>query len=156
MTPFSEWLPDQSALMANSSTVAQNVIADVRGYKPFNSLTAFSGAADSYIRGMATAKTTIGTVQVFAGDGAKIYKQNATTRDLDNVSKTGNYSLNPDDKWQFVQFGNDVIAAGSLNQPLQKHEVGASSNFTDISGAPAAKFCAVVRDFNGKRGLWRG
>ena len=147
MTPFSEWLPDQSALMASSSTVAQNVIADVRGYKPFNNLTAFSGAADNYIRGMATAKTSIGTVQAFAGDGAKLYKQNATTRDLDNVSKSGNYSLVSDEKWQFVQFGNDLIAAGSLNHPLQKYEVGASSNFSDISGAPAAKFCAVVRDF---------
>jgi len=148
MTPFAEWLPDQPDLQNPGATVADNVLPEPRGYAPLNSLSAFSGAATAYIRGIHSTKTSIGTVQNFAGDQTKLYKQNASNNDLDDVKRTsGAYSLASNERWQFIDFGGYVIAAGSTGHPLQQFTVGSSSNFSDISTAPSARYIAVVKNF---------
>ena len=142
---FGEWTPDQQDLGSGCAD-ALNVIPTARGYRPLPSLSALSNAADARLRGIFPAKQSDGTVKLFAGNGTKLYLFGASDSDLDNVSKSGNYTLTGDEPWRFVQFGNIVIAA-SNSQILQSFTVGSSSLFADVSGAPTAKYIAVVRDF---------
>ena len=147
MIPFGEWLPDQAPLNSSGATVATNVIAAARGYRPFLGLANLSQAADAYLRGFFATIDSGGTVHLFAGNATKLFKFNAATAALDDV-KSGAYTLASDDQWQFVQFGNSVYAASGLSNLLQKYTLGSSSTFADVSGSPKAKFLAVIRDFS--------
>ncbi len=147
MIEFGEWLPDQSDLGNTGVLEAKNVLPSLRGYKPVKGISTISNAADNYLRGMFATRKQDGTVQLFAGDSAKLYKYASSDSDLDSVSTSGNYTLASDDVWKFVQFGDSIIGASGHNQALQEFNVESSSNFDPISGAPAAKHIAVVRDF---------
>lgn len=147
MIQFGEWLPDQSDLGNSGVLEAKNVLPSQRGYKPVKGISTISNAADNYLRGMFATRKQDNTVQLFAGDSAKLYKYASSDSDLDSVSTSGNYTLGLTDVWKFVQFGNSIIASSGHNQALQEFNVESSSNFDPISGAPAAKHLAVVRDF---------
>lgn len=147
MINFGEWLPDQSDLSNVGATIATNVIPSVKGYRPFSDLAALSSATDSRLRGFFPTKGSDGTVSLFAGSATKLLKYNNTSAALDNVSLSGNYTVGDSEQWRFVQFGNDVIAAGSTSTILQKFTLGSSSLFAEVSGAPSAKFIGVVKDF---------
>lgn len=147
MIPFGDWLPDQSDLNNPGATVAQNVIPAARGYRPFFGLSEVSAAADNRIRGIYATKNNANTVSIFVGDQGKLYLMNNGTFALADVSDAGGYTLTGDEQWRFVRFGNDVISCGSDDDVLQKFTIGTSSAFAAISGAPAAKHLAVVRDF---------
>ena len=146
MIPFGEWLPDQAPLNSSGATVATNVIAAARGYRPFLGLATLSQAGDAYLRGFFATIDSSGTVHLFAGNSTKLYKFNASTAALDDV-KSGAYTLASKDQWKFVQFGTSVYAASGLSNALQKYTIGSSSTFADVSGSPNAKFLAVIRDF---------
>ena len=57
--------------------------------------------------------------ETFAGDAGKLYSFNAVTSALDDVSKAGGYTMAAKDYWQFVQFGNYIVAVGGLNVATQ-------------------------------------
>jgi len=147
MIDFGEWLPDQSDLANAGVLEAKNVVPAARGYRPFNSLSEVSGAADNYLRSMFATRDQTGENLIFAGDNAKIYKYSTADSSLANVSQSGNYSLQTSEKWKFARFGNNLLAAGGHAQILQNFEIGSSSLFADITGAPAARYMASVRDF---------
>tara|TARA_R100001510_G_C7656556_1_gene216708 strand:- start:2165 stop:3622 length:1458 start_codon:yes stop_codon:yes gene_type:complete len=145
MINFGEWLPDQSSLGA-STTVATNVIPAFKGYRPFKNLSALSSATSSPLRGLFPTKQADGTVNLFAGSGTQLLKYNNSDTSLSNVSKAGDYSVNATSQWQFIQFGDDVLAT-EIATPIQKFTLGSSSNFADVTSAPSAKFMKVVKDF---------
>lgn len=145
MIPFGEWLPDQSDFQNPGATVAKNVIPAARGYRPFQGLTEVSAAADNRLRGIYATKATDSTVNIFTGDEAKLYKLDNSDFSLGAVG-TG-FTVTSDMNWDFVRFGDDVIAGGSDADVLRKYTIGTSSSFAAISGAPAARHIAVVRDF---------
>ena len=145
MIPFGEWLPDQSDLQNPGSTVAKNVLPAARGYRPFASLTEVSGAATERLRGIFATKQDDGTVITFAGDDDDLYKLNTTNFNLDSINS--GYSMTGDTYWKFVRFGDEVIAGGNDTDGLQGFTVGTDSAFAAVSGAPAARQLAVIRDF---------
>lgn len=147
MIKFGEWLPDQPDFQNVGATEAKNVVASASGYTPVKELEAISGAADNRIRGIFPAKDASSNVKLFAGDAGKLYSFNAVTSALDDVSKAGGYTMAAKDYWRFVQFGNYIVAVGGLNVATQKFLLGTDSAFSDLSGAPQAKFVANVRDF---------
>jgi hypothetical protein len=147
MIEFGEWLPDQSDLASGGVLEAKNVLPAARGYRPFRGLSSVSGAADAYLRGMFATRDQTGVNQIFAGDATKLYKYDASDSSLANVSQSGNYTIASNERWKFVQFGNNLLAAGGHSQVLQNYVIGTSSLFADISGAPAALYMAAVRDF---------
>ena len=66
------------------------------------------------------------------------------------MSKAGTpaYDLTDDERWRFIQFGDNVIAAGGIGEELQKFQVGTDSAFSNLAGSPPkADHIAVVRDF---------
>jgi hypothetical protein len=147
MIQFGQFLPDQSEFNNAGVTVANNVIPAAVGYESMQGLSPISGAADENIVGMIAAADDDGNTALYAADRTKIYQYNTTTSALDNVSKVGNYSTGADERWRFVQFGEDVIGTNFAN-PIQYIAAYTGSNFADLSAdAPKAKYIAVVRDF---------
>jgi len=153
MIEFGPWLPDQPDYSNPGVTKAENVIPAAGGYRSLPEFVAYSGAADADINGVFAAKDNTGNVKLFAGDNAKIYEFDSSDSGLDNISKSGNYTLTaPEERWRFVQFGTDVIAVGGIGVPPQRYTLGTSSLFADLAGSPPdADFIAVVRDF-----VWLG
>lgn len=148
MIPFGEWLPDQPDHLNRGLTVATNVIPAASGYRSMRSLVQLSNAADDRLRGIYSAKDNDGNVKLFVGDAAKLYEFDTGTSNLDDVSKSGGYSLVGAERWRFCQFGDYVIAAGGVDEALQKWQLGTSTAWSDLSAsAPKADFVAVVRDF---------
>lgn len=146
MIDFGEWLPDQQAI-ASPLQVAKNVIPSAVGYSAVKNLGSFSLAGDSRIQGLFSKKDSTGSVELYAGDAGKLYRFNASNSQLDDVSKSGGYSLGTDQYWNFCVFGNKIIVAGDTSQRLQFIESGGSA-FADLSAtAPQARYVAVVRDF---------
>lgn len=149
MISFSgQWLPDQPDYNNAGVTVAENVIPALGGYRSLNGFVAYSNAATGTILKVFAAKEDDGTVQLFAGDATKLYKFNAGTNNLDDVSKVGGYDLTGAERWEFVQFGNKVIATGGTGEEPQVWTLGTSTVFADLAGSPPkGDFLAVVRDF---------
>lgn len=139
---FEEWLPDQPSI--TSLRDAKNVYPTSIGYAPFPSLENFSGDASENLNSVFGSKYG-DEVAIFAGGNSKLFKLNATTLALTDVSKSGGYSGT--NKWQFTQFGKAVICANNQSK-LQVWNIGTSTAFADLNvNAPVAKYVTVVRDF---------
>jgi len=140
---FTEWLPDQPTT-TGALLEANNVYPLTIGYAPFPLSADYSSAASEDLNNVTAAKFELAT-QLFAGGNTKLFKFNAGTLALDDVSKAGGYSSAS--RWSFVQFGNSVLAANNVNK-IQSWTIGSSTNFADVSvDAPIPKFITVVRDF---------
>lgn len=143
---FAEWLPDLPVLKNPGATTATNVIPGPLGYKPFRGLLSASDALDAYPRGAFAGSDKDKNVEIYAGDGTKLYKLSAGT--WSNVSKGGNYTLATNETWEFVQFGQRILAS-SISAPLQGITFG-GLNFADeltSTEKPQARHIGVVRDF---------
>jgi len=139
---FEEWLPDQPSI--TSLRDAKNVYPTSIGYAPFPSIEIFSGSASENLNAVFGSKYG-DEVAIFTGGNSKLFKLNATTLALADVSKSGGYTGT--NKWQFTQFGKAVICANN-EAKLQVWNIGVSSAFADLNvNAPVAKYVTVVRDF---------
>jgi hypothetical protein len=73
-----------------------------------------------------------------------------TNTDIPSASATGTVvaeGYSTIDKWNFIQFGNAVLAANNENK-IQSFTLGTSTYFGDVSpNAPIAEYITVVRDF---------
>jgi len=143
---FGEWLPDQMSLESAGADKALNVIPlTERTYGPIAALSESWNALDSTCLGAASFRGVAGTVVNFAGTASKLYNLQSSV--WTDVSKGGGYSVATNDKWQFSQFGNDIIAVNGTDNP-QKWTIGSSSAWADLGGSPpVARFTAQVRDF---------
>ena len=140
---FTEWLPDQSSL-SSALTEATNVVPVGVGYAPFPAVVNLSSDAAENLNNVYAGKFGAIT-QLFAGGATKLFKYNAATLALTNVSKTGNYSGS--DRWQFAQFGDTLLATNNQAK-IQAWTVNSSSLFADVNAsAPVCKYITVVRDF---------
>jgi hypothetical protein len=73
----------------------------------------------------------------------------STTLNIDNVSIQAleNYGSTTDERWQFEQFGDYVVAV-NINDDPQVFEIGVSSNFADLAGSPPrARYIKAWGDF---------
>jgi hypothetical protein len=143
---FGEWTPDQPGL-TNGLQRAENVFSQAVGYGPIQSAVDYSGAADQALNNVVAGRTVANTTLVFAGGATKLFKLDTTDLSLDNVSKSGNYTTDTNQKWRFTQFGNVIIAANGTAR-LQGFNVNSSTLFADLAAdAPEARYVTVVRDF---------
>ena len=146
MIRFADFLPDQPALENQGTTVAKNAVPALRGYRSLNGLSAYSGAATNYIRGVIAAKDSAQAQYVYCGDETKLYTlSGAGSVALTDASKAGGYATSSDDRWRFVTFGTALIGT-NYDDAMQTLTIGGST-FADLGGsAPKAKYIAVVRD----------
>ena len=147
--PFGHYTPDTSDYEGSGSSFLQNVIPRGDGYGPFPDLTAFTAALAAACRGFFYARKTDGSVATFAGTSTKLYLLSNTDFTWTDVSKgAGSYSALPSaNHWQFVQFGNFVIAVQPNTVP-QVFDLTVSTNFADLGGSPPqAAYISVVGRF---------
>lgn len=147
---FGPWLPDQGDLGNPGSTVATNVIPDAGLFRPFYGLSpSASTSISAYARGAISASGSNGFYYNFAGDETKLYSRSSasTSSAMVDVSRTsGAYATGVNNNWDFVKYGEKIIATNYDDYP-QIITLG-DANFADLSGSPPkAKTVAVVGDF---------
>ena len=146
---FPEYRPDVDDFRGTHTQVLSGVLPRGDGYGPAKALQPFSAALAGASRGAFYARKTDGTIVVFAGTTANLYRLDNTTLGWTLVSKGGvSYSALPmSDNWQFAQFGNNVIACQANTVP-QVFDVSVSANFADLAGSPpTARYVTVVGRF---------
>lgn len=146
--PLGAWAPDQPEVLNGGLEYAINVVPAERGYDSMPSLVPTgAGTLDDVCRGAMTGRTRNGTNFTVAGSDDTLYL--ATTGTLTNESAGGGspYSVGADGWWEFILFGNRVIAS-NYTDAMESFVVGTSSDFSALSAdSPRAKHLAVVKDF---------
>lgn len=148
VVPVSEWLPDLAPLGSRGAIRADNVVPRTNTYGPFKSLQTFStNALGSRCMGAIVAIASDGSATNVAADQSALYRLSGTSYgSVTNVSYTTGYTTAVDGHWEFVQWGQTIIAT-NFNDPPQRLSLGAA-NFVDLPGAPPqARHIGVVRDF---------
>jgi hypothetical protein len=146
---FGELRPDLPSLANAEGLIrARNMIPQVGGYRPASGLSALTGATalDARPRGAISGIDAGGDGFLFAGDATKLYRQgDAGTVDVSRTAG-GAYLLGTDHRWSFTKFGESIYAS-TPNDDTQFFNIGASTNFGPVTGAPRARHLAVVGDF---------
>ena len=117
MIEFGEWKPDLMPLANDGLTVCTNVIPSIHEYLPVPSpqelgSTTLTGTVTGGIavRGI----SDVGVTYNFIGTISKIYL--LTNNQFSDVSIAGGYSgQNYEDRWEFAQVGNDIIATNFVD-----------------------------------------
>jgi hypothetical protein len=143
MIPFGSYAPDQAILGSGFASIAKNVVPRTNGsYGPVLGPSVFSGALTARCQGAFSCKDTTSAVHSFAGDATKLYKLSGLT--WNDVSKGGGYTVSSEEFWEFILFGDRVIACAASNAP-QVFQLGVSALFADLSAtAPTGKHVAKI------------
>jgi hypothetical protein len=146
--PLGEWLPDLPDLNNAGLTEAINVYPGPGGvYIPVPNLSLVaSSSAVGTISGAFYARDSANNTYTYAGDHSALYVQSGNTFNNATRAVGGPYSTDPADCWEFVSWGQTVIAVNGMNDLPQQISLGAA-NFIDLTGAPKARHIAVIKDF---------
>lgn len=147
MIPVGEWLPDLPEFQNKGSSTVLNVTPAENSYRSFPSLANYSNALTARCQGTYTARDSLAVVYNFAGDATKLYQESSAGAYTDFSRLAGGaYTIAADDYWEFVQWGNTVIAVNGTD--VAQEITLSASNFTALAGSPpVARHIAVVRDF---------
>lgn len=172
MQLFGPWLPDLPAYRAAGLLTARNVVPQTDlSYGPFASPVSLTPALGAPCRGLTSARDAASNVSVFAGTTNALYRLDPTEAPFDqtwsdgtlwsddtgwletvlsgnewtNVSKTGGYGLGDDERWQFVLFGDRLIAGGTIASAIQSYDTTTVDVFADLGAdLPRGKYIAVI------------
>jgi hypothetical protein len=143
---FGPWLPDMPDYANPGMTEARNVVPDIHGYSPWKGMVEIGDALPDSCVGAVAIYDNEGNPHLFAGTVTGLYKRSAGNWQPVTRS-TGEYALGAEQCWQFVQYGNRVLAANGSNR-LQSMVVGEDECFSDMDEyAPAARHVAVINNF---------
>ena len=144
--PFGEWLPDLPDHLNQGATIAKNIYPAVNSYRPWKAIARDSGISALATRafGAGSFKDDGGNSYIFTGKFDKLYRFTANA--FSDVSGGQTFTTTNNHYWDFIKFGEDIIAFNGNDAP-QKYTMGTSSNFAAISGAPLFRHAAVVNNF---------
>ena len=142
---FGEWLPDQQSLDSAGATEAKNVLPGVSSYLPMPSSSPITDAITVRARGAIAAKDKSGVVYGYVGNETKLYSIGSSSH-TDVTNTGGAYALSAAENWNFVKWGEKILAT-CIDEPLQSVTMG-GANFADVSGSPPkARFISVIGQF---------
>lgn len=145
--PFGEWTPDLPTIDSGGALTAKNVIPAAKSYIPFPSLVPFSTSLGSRCLGGIIARDTAANSYNYAGDTSALYSLVAQSFTDATRLVGGSYSVLGDDYWEFVNWGNTVIAVDGFVDAPQQISLGAA-NFVVLPGTPPkARHIATLKDF---------
>lgn len=147
LLPLSEWLPDLPPLNNPGATVATNVIPGPNNsYEPFpGMIKTASLSAIGNVSGFFYARDQANNTYTYAGDASALYAQSGVT--FTNASGvSAPYTTAARDAWEFVSWGETVIAVNGHTDSPQQISLGAAV-FVSIAAAPKARHIAVIKDF---------
>ncbi len=162
--PFGEWLPDLPLTGlapehvptigatipagASGAITVMNVIPDAQSYRPFPQLTVFGQPLGSVPLGGHFATDFASNNYNYAGDASKLYV--LVGQSFSNVTRLagGNYTVTVPDTWEFIDWGNTVIAVNGFTDAPQVISLG-GANFANLNQDVPVKgrHIAVMRDF---------
>jgi len=148
MLPFGSWEPDKADYQNPGSTIAKNVLSTTgTSYGPMPKLSSVVDALPNRPQGANAFRESDGTFSTFAGDINDLYILTSTT--WDEISKsTGAYTTADEDAWEFVAYGDNVIACNGPTDQIQSYVMGTSTVFADLAAAaPRAKHISVINNF---------
>lgn len=144
---FPEWTPDRPRYQRGLGK-ASNCAPKTQGpdgsisYGPYPSPQPFSEGLSDPVVGSFAARSLSGNVSIFAATRTHIYKLTATGAWTDVSGMT--YTTSPTSYWEFVQFGEKVIAT-NFADPVQVYALESSSTFANLGGSPPkARHIAVI------------
>lgn len=141
---FGEYSPDLPPMDNEGVTVALNVMPAGKSYKSFPSQAIYSDALGNVCLGATSGRDSTGITYNFAGDATKLYSLSSAA--WSDVSKVGGYSNGTEDRWNFTQWGSQILGTNYADD-IQEFTMGTSSLFADLSGtAPKARYISVVRN----------
>lgn len=145
--PWGMMGPDRAQLNAPVVLEAKNCIPGVSSFLPLPSPVASTPALPSTVRGAVSVLKDDGSVATYAGTQTKLYKlaSDLTWTDVSR-SSGGDYNVGSGEQWKFDIYGDNLIGA-NVNAPLQSINVTSGTNFAPISGAPSARYIAIMREF---------
>ena len=136
----SAWTPDQADLGSAGMTVATNCLPGSNSYRPFPAFSSASGTIDAYARGAIDLRDKDLNVYQYVGNQSKLYELNGDT--WADVSLVGGYATASEEKWEFAQWKNVLIATNWTDDP-QVITLG-GANFADLTTALRARHVARV------------
>lgn len=146
MIPFPPFEPDRSRFAFGSSPLAINCMPVADGWGPIPQFVPVSTALPGAPRGACYVRTSTGAFKIFAGTETGLYQFDTATQGWTDVSGT-TYSVPVNDKWQFEQFG-DTLVATQLGDPVQYINIESGTQFDDLPGSPPrAKYVGTAGDF---------
>jgi len=142
MIPFVGFSPDLPPETPGIFTDCASILPGIGKFYPAPSPTdAGIGALDGPALGFAVVRKLDNTIRTVGGTTDKLYEVNSVWTDK---SKVGGYTLGPDDRWRFAQFG-DLTIATSKSSTMQGIAGGAT--FDDVSvSAPKAAIVEVLNN----------
>lgn len=135
-----EFIPDRQEY--GLSVLANNCIPNGGGYRPLRSPQAVTTTGlTSRCLGGITVKNKSDSSFTYAGDVARLYSVSGQTI----TQLNSGYTASP--SWEFVEFGDNVIAVNGWTDAPQSIVKGAAA-FAALAGTPPkARHIATVRDF---------
>jgi hypothetical protein len=144
MIPFAGFAPDLPPEAPGIFLDCKNIIPSASSFIAAPSAVDCGlGAIDSAARGLSVTRNLDNTSLVFCGSSAKLYQQSSGV--WDDVSKVGGYTLGPENRWRFTQFGNVTLAAAK-SETIQFIDDGGTA-FADASvTAPKADLIETINN----------
>ena len=144
--PFGELLPVLPDHLNPGATAAKNVYPAANSYRPWKAVTtATANALSARCQGASSFTSDGGNVSIFAGDVSKLYRILANS--VVDESGGTTFSVDSNGYWDFVKFGETIIAFNGANAP-QAWTLDSSSDFAALSGSPPSfRHAAVVNNF---------
>lgn len=145
---FAEWLPDLPPLNNPGSLVATNVYpASPNAYGPIPSLLkTASFSSIGVVKGAFYARDNANNTYTYVGDSSALYVQSGGTFVNATNTTSSPYAVATGDSWEFVSWGQTVIAVDGNSDYPQQISLGAA-NFVSITAAPKARHIAVINNF---------
>lgn len=136
--PFEAWRPDLSCI-SNALRTAKNVYANGDTYIPVPAAEKQGSVIPGVSLDASSFELDDGTKLMIAGSTTDLHKADTdgTWTDIG-----GTYTVAETEGWAFAQFGDFIVATGKSTTQL--YEAG---SFGNLTGAPNAGCCGVVKDF---------
>lgn len=155
--PFTEWLPDIGALAGKGVVVATNVLPAPDGFDPSQKHVPSSSAVrERPLGAKAVLDKSLVTYQYCGGQTGLFVNESGIWTERTRYNIPGNqgsgykpYTGTNQGFWDFVQWGNFVIATNGSDAP-QISTIGAQIGFDDLSmvGWPfIARYVCIVRNY---------
>ena len=149
MIPLPPFEPDKSPYNPKASDNVINALPKVDGWGPMASLVPVSDALAAAPKGGVAATSTGGGTTIYVGTATDLYELDTTSSPYSWTSRSKSataYSVGSSDRWQFVVYGDRLIAVNGTDTP-QYVDLSSGGAFADLPNAPISKYIEDVGDF---------
>ena len=144
----SSWMPDLPRLNNPGDIQAVNVIPGATSYEPFPGLNQIATGSTGQMLGATYGRDNANNSYIYAGDVSALYSVVAGS--LNAVTRTGGsgaYATEIDNGWEFVNWGQTVIAVNGREGDFPQTISFGAAHFANLTGAFPASHIAVINNF---------